>query len=91
MEKKELSGLVSKEEFFKVKDDTVWTIEQVAEGGLLVSDLGHAGKVWCQVASNSEFYKLLFDYNAYKGVVHDETEEEYKIRTGVSDHKEVIK
>ena len=85
---KELSGLVSKEEFFKVKDDTAWTTEQVAEGGLLVSDQSHAGKVWCRVASVSEFYKLLFDYNAYKGVVYDETEEEYKIRTGVSDHLE---
>lgn len=89
MAKKELSGLVSKEEFFKVKDDTAWTTEPVAEGGLLVSDSTHAGKVWCQVASVSEFYKLLFDYNAYKGVVYDETEEEYKIRTGAADHLEV--
>lgn len=44
MAKKELSGLVSKEEFFKVKDDTAWTTEQAAEGGILVSDKGHAGK-----------------------------------------------
>lgn len=86
--KKELLGLVSKEEFFEVKDDTPWTTEQLSEGGLLVSDQTHAGKVWCQVASVSEFYQLLSDYNAAKGVVYDETEEEYKIRTGVADHLE---
>lgn len=82
MAKKELTGLVTKDEFFKVKDDTAWTTEQVAEGGLLVSDQTHAGKVWCQVSSVSEFYQLLADYNTYKGIAYEETEEERKIREG---------
>ena len=88
MAKKELLGLVSKEEFFKVKDDTAWTTEQNESGGFLVSDETHKGKVWCQVASAAEFYQLLADYNNYKGIQYEETEEERKIRMGTADKLE---
>ncbi len=88
MAKKELLGLVTKEEFFSVKDDSPWTTEQIAEGGFLVSDMNHRKKVWCRVASESEFYQLLADYNNYKGVLYEETEEERKIRTGAEDKLE---
>jgi|GEM_PF-5136237 len=82
MSKKELVGLVSKDEFFKVKDETAWTTEQVDGGGFLVSDITHRGKVWCHVATIAEFYQLLTDYNTYKGISYEETEEERKIREG---------
>ena len=82
MAKKELLGLVTKEEFFEVKDYTAWTTEYNESGDLLVSDETHKGKVWCQVALVSDFYQLLADYNNYKGIQYEETEEERKIRTG---------
>ena len=85
MTKKELTGLVTKNEFFTLKDETAWTTEQAVEGGLLVSDQTHAGKVWCHVSSVSEFYQLLADYNTYKGISYTETEEEMKIRTGTKE------
>ena len=82
MAKKELTGLVTKEEFFEMKDGTDWTVEQAAEGGFLVSDKTHYGKAWCHVSSVSEFYQLLVDYNTCKDIAYEETEEEVKIRTG---------
>lgn len=82
MAKKELVGLVSKDEFFKVKDDTPWVTDFDESGVYRISDQTHAGKVWCQVASVSEFYQLLSDYNAFKGISYTETEEERKIREG---------
>lgn len=88
MAKKELVGLVSKDEFFKVKDGTAWVTEFDESGVYRVSDEAHAGKVWCQVASVSEFYQLLHDYNTYKGISYDETAEERKIRTGYVDTSE---
>lgn len=88
MAKKELLGLVTKEEFFNVKDDSPWTTEQIAEGGFLVSDMNHSKKVWCKVASVSEFYQLLHDYNVCKGISYTETAEERKIRTSDLDKLE---
>lgn len=88
MEKKELVGLVSKDEFFKVKDDTPWVTEFDESGFYRISDETDVEKVWCHVKSVSEFYQLLSDYNAFKGISYDETEEERKIRTGDVDPSE---
>lgn len=88
MAKKELVGLVSKDEFFKVKDDTSWVTEFDESGVYRVSDESHAGKVWCKVASVSEFYQLLHDYNICKGISYTETAEERKIRASDLDKLE---
>ena len=88
MAKKELAGLVTKYEFFRVKDGTHWITEQPDGGGILVSDETHNGKVWCKVESMSEFYQLLFDYNTCMGIQYTETEEEMKIRTGTTESQE---
>lgn len=88
MAKKELVGLVSKDEFFKVKDDTPWVTEFDESGVYRVSDESHTGKVWCKVASVSEFYQLLHDYNICKGISYTETDEERKIRASDLDKLE---